>query len=288
MQRFGYFLAIYTALYFMQAPAALGQDTKKNESQLDDGKKVVNITVLVPQADAVITVDGVTMKEKGLSRKFVTPKLDVKGAYNYTLVVKWEPNNYTKITRTQKVRVDPSMDTNLKIDMTKQDPRFPDDIVVRFVPTPNEVVDAMCKLANVRKDDVVYDLGCGDGRMVIRAVEKFGAKHGVGVDLDPKLVAESKLNAEKAKVKDRVEFREGDVLKVEDLPDASVVLLYMGNDINLRLRPLLQSKLKPGSRVVSHRFKMGDWEPNVTQTLTVDGEDYEIHLWIIGEEKKKQ
>ncbi len=87
--------------------------------------------------------------------------------------------------------------------------------------------------------------------------EKFGAKRGVGIDLDPELVKECKENAKKAKVEDKVEFREGDVLKIDDIPDASVVLLYMGNDINLRLRPILQAKLKPGSRVVSHRFHHG-------------------------------
>src|SRR5262249_41070580 len=126
MQRFGFLLVIFSAFFFLQAPAALGQDTKKDDSKLDDGKKQINVTVLVPQVDAIITVDGVTMKEKGLSRKFVTPKLDVKGVYTYTLVVKWEPNNYTKITRMHKVRIDPSVDVNLKIDMTKADPRFPD------------------------------------------------------------------------------------------------------------------------------------------------------------------
>src|SRR5207237_4441023 len=109
-------------------------------------------------------------------------------------------------------KVDPKADATLKIDMTKEDPRWKDDIVVRYVPTPNEVVDAMCRLGKVGKDDVVYDLGCGDGRMVIRAVEIFGAKRGVGIDLDAKLVKECKENAKKAGVEGKVSFREGDVL----------------------------------------------------------------------------
>jgi uncharacterized protein (TIGR03000 family) len=265
------------ALFLLQMPAAHSQDA---------GKKKVTLTVLVPQANAILTIDGVATKQMGLTREFTSPPLDVKGTYTYALQATWEPNNYTKITRTHKVKVDPAKDAGIKVDMTRADPQWKDDIVVRYVPTPDEVVDAMCKLAKVDKDDVVYDLGCGDGRMVIRAAEKFGAKRGVGIDLDPVRVKESKDNARKAGVEDKVKFREGDVLKIDDIPDASVVLLYMGNDINLRLRPILQSKLKPGSRVVSHRFTMGDWDPNVTQKITVGGEEYQIHLWIIGKEKK--
>jgi uncharacterized protein (TIGR03000 family) len=249
-------------------------------------KKPVSLTVLVPQQDATLTIDGVAMKQTGSTRIFNSPPLDTKSTYTYTLKAMWEPNNYTKITRTVEVKVDPKADKSIKVDMTKEDPRWKDDIVVRFVPTPNEVVDAMCKLAKVGKDDVVYDLGCGDGRMVIRAVAKFGAKRGVGIDLDADLVKKSTDSAKREGVGAKVEFRKGDVLKIDDIPDATVVLLYMGNDINLRLRPILQSKLKPGSRVVSHRFTMGDWEPHTTQTINVNGEDYLIHLWIIGEQKK--
>jgi tRNA A58 N-methylase Trm61 len=127
--------------------------------------------------------------------------------------------------------------------------------------------------------------------MVITAVKKFGAKKGVGVDLFDDRVKESKENAEKAGVKDKVEIRKGDVLKIDDLPDATVVLLYMGEDINLRLRPILKSKLKPGSRVVSHRFTMGDWEPTRTivyRGMAPNNYDYTLLLWVIGEEKKKQ
>ena len=207
------------------------------------------------------------------------------GTYKYTLRVVWEPNNYTRITRTREVDFDPNKGSSIAVDLTKADPRWKDDIVVRYVPTPNKVVDAMCALAKVNTDDVVYDLGCGDGRMVIRAVEKFGARRGVGIDLDPELVKLCRTNAKKAKVEGRVTFREGDVLKIDDIPDASVVLLYMGDDINLRLRPILQAKLKPGARIVSHRFTMGDWAPKTTQTINVDGEDFLIHLWVIGEAK---
>ncbi|MCI0637496.1 MAG: TIGR03000 domain-containing protein [Gemmataceae bacterium] len=253
-------------------------------------KKRVSIKVHVPQNNAVLTIDGKKTKQSGALRTFTSPPLDVGNKYTYKLQVVWEPNNYTKITRKFEVKVDPAKDAEkgLEVDLRVADPRWKDDIVVRYVPTPDEVVDAMCKLGKVGKEDIVYDLGCGDGRMVIRAVKYFDAKKGIGVDIDPKLVKESKENAETNKVADKVEFREGDVLKIDDIPNATVVLLYMGNDINLRLRPILQSKLKPGARVVSHRFTMGDWEPTKTEMLTVDGEEYEIHLWVIGDEKKKK
>ena len=116
-----------------------------------------------------------------------------------------------------------------------------------------------------------------------------GAASGFGVELNPDLVKESQDNAGKAKVDNKVAFRQGDVLKIDDIGDTSVVLLYMGDDINLRLRPILQSKLLPGSRVVSHRFTMGDWEPTTTQKLKgEDGDDYEIHLWVISDKKGRE
>jgi len=153
---------------------------------------------------------------------------------------------------------------------------------VPYVPTPHEVVDAMLKLADVKKGDVVYDLGCGDGRIVIAAVKKFAAKKGLGIDIDPERVKESKANAEKEGVKDKVEFRTGDVLKLESVADADVVTLYLLPEINLKLRPMLQKTLKKGARIVSHDFDMGDWKPDKTERLTdKKGTDHKIFLWTI-------
>jgi precorrin-6B methylase 2 len=200
----------------------------------------------------------------------------------------WDPNNYTKITRPRKVVDKPG---EIVLDFRKPSDDEKDDIVVRFVPTPDEFVAAMCKMANVGKDDVVYDLGCGDGRMVITAVKDFNAKRGVGVELDGELVKKSKAAAETAGVADKVDIRQGDVLKVDDISDATVVLLYMGDDINKRLKPILQKTLKPGSRVVSHRFLMGeDWPPLRSEKLRAmhgeyPGYENEIHLWVIEEKK---
>jgi SAM-dependent methyltransferase len=147
--------------------------------------------------------------------------------------------------------------------------RTPD---IHYVPTPNNVVDAMMTIADVGPKDLVYDLGSGDGRIVIAAARR-GAR-GVGIELDPALVAEASRNAKKAGVLDRVQFIEGDIFKA-DLSEASVVTLYLLSSINERLRPKLLRELKPGSRIVSHRFPMGDWVPE--KTMTVTGKD--ILLW---------
>jgi SAM-dependent methyltransferase len=146
--------------------------------------------------------------------------------------------------------------------------------IVPFVPSPQEVVDKMVDLAAVKKDDVVYDLGSGDGRIVIAAAKK-GAR-AVGFEIDPELVKESRENIRKAGLEGRAEIRNQDILTV-DLSAASVVTMYLLPDVNLKLKPNLLSQLKPGSRVVSHAFDMGDWKPDKTER--VNGRT--IYFWII-------
>jgi SAM-dependent methyltransferase len=150
--------------------------------------------------------------------------------------------------------------------------RQPDVI---YVPTNPEVVDAMLKMANVTKDDVVYDLGCGDGRIVVAAARAYGAK-AIGVDIDPQRIAEANANAKTAGVEGRVKFILGDLFE-QDFKEATVVTLYLLNTLNLRLRPKLWKELKPGTRVVSHAFDMGDWQPE--QKQDVGGTT--IYLWRI-------
>lgn len=150
--------------------------------------------------------------------------------------------------------------------------RRPDVI---YVPTSPEVVEAMLKLANVTKNDVVYDLGCGDGRIVVAAARAFGAR-AIGIDIDPQRIAEANANAKTAGVEGRVKFVLGDLFE-QDLHDATVVTLYLLNSLNLKLRPKLWKELKPGTRVVSHAFDMGDWKPE--QTQEVGGTT--IYLWRI-------
>jgi SAM-dependent methyltransferase len=151
--------------------------------------------------------------------------------------------------------------------------RGPDTI---FIPTPNEIVSAMLRLAHVGPGDVVYDLGSGDGRIVIAAVKEFGAARGVGVELDPAHVREANENARRAGVADRVEFRREDLFET-DLRPATVVTLYLSPVINARLRPKFLSELRPGARVVSHVFETPGWEP--TERIVVN--ERPIFLWTI-------
>jgi tRNA A58 N-methylase Trm61 len=150
--------------------------------------------------------------------------------------------------------------------------RGPDVI---FVPTPNDVVSGMLRLAGVSKKDTVYDLGCGDGRIVITAAQKYGAR-GVGIDIDPDRVKEATENTRKAGVSDRVKIVRGDLFEA-DISPATVVTLYLLTDLNLKLRPKLMKDLKPGTRVVSHAFSMGDWKPEKTE----DVGGTTIYLWRI-------
>jgi predicted RNA methylase len=247
------------------------------------GKKVV-LQVLVPHEDAKVKIDGESVGGKGEKRRLAAKLAPGKDSLMVEAI--WEPNSYTKIFRKRKVT--PGDQNEIVVDLRKEDPKQKDHIEVIYVPTPQDVVEAMCKMAKIGPNDVVYDLGCGDGRMVITAVKKFGAKRGVGVDIDPKRIEECKENADLKRINDKVEFRVGDVLKIKDLPDATVVLLYMGDDINNRLRPILQKTLKPGARVVSHRFKMGDWQPDRSETVQ-SGAGYPcvIHLWTIKGDKSE-
>jgi len=134
---------------------------------------------------------------------------------------------------------------------------------VHYVPTSPEVVAEMLKMAGVGTHDVVYDLGCGDGRIVITAVEKFGARKGVGIDIDPQRIKESIENARRATVGERVTFLRQDLFDT-DFSDATVVSLYLLPELNLRLRPALFRQLRPGDRIVSHDFDMDEWEPDKT------------------------
>lgn len=149
---------------------------------------------------------------------------------------------------------------------------------VPYVATPQHVVDRMLELAEVTEDDVVYDLGSGDGRIVITAAREYGAR-GVGVEIDSQRVETARENAREAGVEDLVEFRQGDLFEA-DISEATVVTLYLLPSVNLKLRPKLFEELAPGTRVVSHDFDMDGWEPDETETLGSDT----IYLWSIPEE----
>lgn len=150
---------------------------------------------------------------------------------------------------------------------------------VPYVPTPEAVVARMLDTAKVNRNDVVYDLGSGDGRIVITAAKERGAR-GVGYDIDPERIAEANENARREGVARRVRFIEGDLFKA-DLSKATVVTLYLLPEINLKLRPKLLKELRPGVRVVSHNYGMGDWEHLSVEELEIDGRTHYIYFWIV-------
>ena len=252
-------------------------------------KKTATIKMTVPEkgnAETMVTVDGVELKGTGTARTFITPPLEVGKEYKFKIEALVVPNNYTKITRPREVTV--KAGDEIKLDLTTEDKKL-DKIVVRWVPTPDDIVDEMAKIAKIGKDDIVFDPGCGDAVMLIRPVKALGAKKGIGIDIDPKMVAAAKEKAKAEGVADKIIITEGDILNEKDMAvcaEASVVLIYIGDDLGARMSPVLQKLLKPGTRVVSHRFKLGDWKPD--QTVTVkgkDGDNYVLHYWVVKEKK---
>jgi SAM-dependent methyltransferase len=164
-------------------------------------------------------------------------------------------------------------------------PRDPD---VPYVPTTPEAVEAMLKLGDVKKTDVLYDLGCGDGRIVVTAAKNFGTR-GVGIDIDPQRIKEAKENAKRNGVEHLVRFEQGDLFEA-NFAEATVVTLFLLPRINLKLKPRLLEQLKPGTRVVSNTFDMGEWKAE--KEASVDNEDFDtglsrkFFLWTIPADKK--
>ncbi len=266
-------LLLFNAFYLsdaVQAPAAATVTTR--------------ITIAVPTDDTELEIEGRAFTGSGMSRQFETPPLASHLTYQYTVVAKWAPNAYTTMTRTKVVRF--RAGDRLAIDLTLDDPT--DRVVVRYVPTPENIAMEMVRLAGVTTSDVTYEPGCGDARITIAAV-KGGARRAVGIDLDPERVDESRANVKAAGLADRIDIRLGDALEQPDLGSMTVVFLYMGDHFNMLIRPYLWRQLPVGARVVSHRFLMGDWKPDKTITVTDDyGLPYELHLWTITEAHKRQ
>jgi precorrin-6B methylase 2 len=150
---------------------------------------------------------------------------------------------------------------------------------VHYEPTSPDVVQVMFRLASVKTGEVVYDLGCGDGRIVIAAVREFGAR-GVCVDIDPQRIAESRENARAAGVTENISFLNQDLFET-DVSEASVVMLFLSRELNLKLRPKLLRELKPGARIVSHWHDMGDWKPQEAVRVRSSGRERSIYLWTV-------
>ncbi len=157
--------------------------------------------------------------------------------------------------------------------------------IVPYVPTPQAVVDRMLELAEVKKGDVVYDLGSGDGRIVVTAAKKYGVK-AIGFEIDPQRIQESHENIKKAGVENLVEIRQQDIRTV-DLSGATVLTMYLLPEVNLMIRPNIWKQMKPGARVVSHDFDMGDWKPLKTEHIKDDSSwEHTLYLWHVEAGKK--
>ena len=288
----------------------------------------VLVYVTLP-ADASLEIDGVPVRQTGPERRLITPPIKFGAKANYTLTATFLRNGEkVVVTRTltveggviaradlspapepkktepkpeakkpepkpepKKVEPKPEPRIDPRPEPKKAEPKPPEPkLDVPYVPTPEKVVDEMLKLAGVGEKDVVYDLGCGDGRIVVTAVRKLKAKKGVGFELSPARVKLSRENAVKAGVADRVEIREADVLKITDVSEASVIALYLLPEINEKIKPMLLKTLKPGSRVVSHDFDMGSgWKADRDVTVRDElGREHTIYLWTIPEPKKTE
>jgi uncharacterized protein (TIGR03000 family) len=241
------------------------------------------MSVTVPHVDTELVVEGRTVLGSGLVREAETPLLQPGVTYTYSVAAKWQPNTYTWMTRTKSVTF--RAGERITVDLTVEDPS--DRVRVVFVPTPDDVVAEMIKMAGIGKTDIVFEPGCGDARITIAAV-KAGAKKGVGIDIDADRVSESREFVKAAGLGDRIEIRQGDALDIRDLSEATVVFLYMGDHFNMLIRPHLWRELKVGARVVSHRFTMGDWKPDRTVQVGPYEGAYEVHLWTVTEELKRR
>ena len=260
-------------------------------------KKPATIKLLIPESPTKVAlkVEGQDLKDNDKAaregmRVLITPDLDPGKVYAYKVEATIEPNNYTKIVRTREITF--KAGETLELDLRKKDDKIEDNVIIRWVPTPRVVAQDMCKLANVGPNDVVMDPGCGDCIMLITAVEDAKARRAIGTDFDPKMVKTGQDAVKAARLEEKISVKEGNALKLgaEDLKDVTVVMLYMGNELNIRLRPILWEHLKPGARVVSHRFIMGDWKPDKSITVNREGdygvEDFHLHVWTItGKEK---
>ncbi|MBI2804890.1 MAG: methyltransferase domain-containing protein [Planctomycetes bacterium] len=280
-------LAFLLPFSILVAPVGCKKDPPKDPT-------TGNLVLLLPESkhdpeyskDCVskLTVDGKDYSEpRGTKRTLQITT--TAGNDEVKIEFSFWPQVYTNIIRTKQIKI--VGDKPIEVDLRKEDPANPDLIKPIYVPTPAAVVAEMCKLARIGKDDVVFDIGCGDGRLVIQAVKDFGAKKGVGIDIREDLIKLCQENAKKDKVQDRAEFRAANALEIKDFSEASVVLLYVGDDLNLKLKPVLQKTLKKGSRVVSHRFLMGDdWPPEKSTTIMAKNNsgtetEYNLHIWTI-------
>ncbi|MCS7160364.1 MAG: TIGR03000 domain-containing protein [Gemmatales bacterium] len=254
-------------------PLAVLQAQEKSGVSVPPNKALLR--VLLPK-DAQLEIGGEKTQSTGEERLFLTPELEPGKTYFYVLKL-INPNGFRQV-RMRAVEFQAGQE--VVVDLRPGKDTASSEII--FVPTSEEVVLKMLEVAKVTKDDIVYDLGCGDGRIVVLAAKKFGAR-GVGVDIDPERVKEANEKVRKEGVEKLVEIRLGDALNVPDISRATVVTLYMLPEFNRKVRPILERELKPGARVVSHDFEVPDWKPDSVITVSEQGgfRDHVIYLYTI-------
>jgi uncharacterized protein (TIGR03000 family) len=244
-------------------------------SQEKSKEKKPAVLILKVPADAKLEVDGVPTKQTGETRRFESPPLP-PGTYTYTIKVLL-PTGGAEQTRMRQVRVEAGKE--VEVDLRPGKDKDSSEII--FVPTPQSVVEKMLEFAKVTKDDLVYDLGCGDGRIVVTAAKKYGAR-GVGVDIDPVRVKEAQALAKKEGVEKLVEIRLGDALNVPDIGNATVVMTYMLPEFMARMEPGLKKNLKPGTRVVAHDYPLPNWKATEEKTVQSENWEHRLYLWRVG------
>jgi uncharacterized protein (TIGR03000 family) len=254
------------------------------------------LTVKVPDGATLQIGDRLT-RQTGEVRRFVSPPLPTKSGrkYTYTIKVTYKgadapeektvevtPGKTTEVDLSKPTVVARAEDKAKDKPATEDKPKRKPDVL--FVPTPQEVVDEMLKVADVKKDDVLYDLGCGDGIIVVTASKKIGCKT-IGYDIDPERVKEAKERAKKAGVEDKCTIEEKDIFTL-DLSKASVITLYLLRELNEKLVPQL-SKMKEGSRVVTHDFDIPGYKAEKETMLQVNGREHRVYLYTIPLKKEK-
>ncbi len=270
-------LTLLVLLPFTGAAGQVGGDDIKKT-----GERSATIKVLI-HPEARLAIDNYVTTQTGAERLFETPPLAPGRKFTYTLTAVWQENE-RPIKRMDVATVRAGKETLIDLRSGSKDGSSSQII---YVPTPHEVVAKMLAMAKVTKDDVVFDLGCGDGRVVVTAAKKYGAR-GVGIDIDPRRIKEALENVREAKVGKLVEIRRGDALKVPDLSRATVVITYMLPEFMEKLRPILEEQLRPGTRIVAHDYPIPGWEPEERVSVPAVSRIFmhTLYRWTVREKKE--
>jgi uncharacterized protein (TIGR03000 family) len=242
------------------------------------------VKVTVPTADAELLIDGKATRTTGKSREYDTPELDAGKKYAYEIKVVWKPDPFTTLSRTRTVKFVAGED--VPVDLTAPQPTDTADVLLK--PAPADAVADVVKAAAITKTDVVFEPKATDARFVIEAV-KAGAKRGVGVQPDTDKLKAAKAAVTKAELEGKIDLHQTEAAEEKDYAEATVVVLYVGEEANLILRPVLLAAVKPGTRIVSYRFSMGEWKHSAAfKGTNADGDEYEVFVWTVTDDDKKK